>query len=343
MRLRVPAAISLVLVAVTSAAPLRAQGTPAPAPVAPAPAPRSPRPPRTDAAATASRDSARAVYDTLRRRSFVVRDSMQSMMAQAFAVRRVRIGVVVNTRPSDSDSIGALLDAVTPGGPAAAAGLQAGDIITKFAGTPLAVKLSAVPPGTKVPNPGFRLVELVAKLSPNDTVAVEYRRGKARKSARVVTAADPEGLTVVLGPDGNYGWSAMPGGEAYWVGGEGENQRALEMAMRRSEIARGAPRSPEPLFAPFMDGAMLDLELAPVNPQLGSYFGTTEGVLVVDVPDPAPLGLKAGDVVLSVDGRKVSSPGQLMRILGSYDADEPIGLDVMRQKKRVTLRGTLGG
>ncbi len=339
MRLRFATAASLVLVAVTSAAPLWAQGTPAP---------RAPsRSPRADsayaAAAAAARDSARANFDTLRRRTYFFRDSMQPMMAQAFGIRRVRIGVVVNTRPSDSDSIGALLDAVTPGGPAATAGLQAGDIVTKFGGTPLAVKISAVPPGTRVPNPGFRLVELVAKLQPNDTVTVEYRRGKARKSARVVTAAEPDNLTVVVRPDGNFGWRTMPDGEAYWVGGEGDNERALEMAMRRSEIARGSLRSPEPPFAPRMSGAMLDLELAPVNPQLGSYFGTTEGVLVVDVPDPAPLGLKAGDVVLSVDGRKVSSPGQLMRILGSYDSDEPIGLDVMRQKKRVALKGTLGG
>ena len=87
---------------------------------------------------------------------------------------------------------------------------------------------------------------------------------------------------------------------------------------------------------------MLDIELAPVNPQLGSYFGTTEGVLVVDVPDPAPLGLKAGDVVLGVDGRAVSSPRQLMRVLGSYEPGEPLQLEVMRQKKRVTLKGTLG-
>ena len=62
----------------------------------------------------------------------------------------------------------------------------------------------------------------------------------------------------------------------------------------------------------------------------------------MDVPDSAPLGLKAGDVVLNVDGRKVSSPGQLMRILASYDSDEPIGLEVMRQKKRITLKGTFG-
>lgn len=341
MRRRTPSLVSLWLLAITAAAPLAAQGTPAP---------RAPRAPRSDsayaaaaAAAAATRDSARASFDTLRRRSYFFRDSMQPMMAQAFAVRRVRIGVVVNTRPSDSDSIGALLDAVTPGGPAATAGLQAGDIITKFGGTPLAVKVSTVPPGTRMPNPGFRLVELVAKLQPNDTVAVEYRRGKARKSARVVTAAEPDNMTVVVGPEGSYGWRALPGGEEYWVGSDGVNERALEMAMRRSEIARGANRSGEPLFPKMMSDAMLDLELAPVNPQLGSYFGTTEGVLVVDVPDPAPLGLKAGDVVLSVDGRKVSSPGQLMRILGSYDADEPIGLDVMRQKKRVALKGTLGG
>ena len=342
MRRRFAAALSLFLLAAAWAAPLAAQGTPAPR--------ASSRATRSDsayaaaaAAAAANRDSARAVFDTLRRRSYFFRDSMQPMMAQAFATRRVRIGVVVNTRPSDSDSIGALLDAVTPGGPAATAGLQAGDIITTFGGTPLAVKVSTVPPGTRMPNPGFRLVELVAKLQPNDTVAVEYRRGKARKSVRVVTAAEADNMTVVVGPEGSYGWTAIPDGGTYWVGGDGENERALEMAMRRSEIARGAPRGLGPLLPRMMSDGMLDLELAPVNPQLGSYFGTTEGVLVVDVPDSAPLGLKAGDVVLNVDGRKVSSPGQLMRILASYDSDEPIGLEVMRQKKRVSLKGTLGG
>ena len=196
MRRRFAAARSLFLLAAAWAAPLAAQGTPAPR--------ASSRATRSDsayaaaaAAAAADRDSARAVFDTLRRRSYFFRDSMQPMMAQAFATRRVRIGVVVNTRPSDSDSIGALLDAVTPGGPAATAGLQAGDIITTFGGTPLAVKVSTVPPGTRMPNPGFRLVELVAKLQPNDTVAVEYP-GAARLAEvgrRVVTAAEADNMT----------------------------------------------------------------------------------------------------------------------------------------------------
>ncbi len=288
-------------------------------------------------------DSMRVRFDTFRTRAYFFRDSMQPMMAQAFATRRVRIGVVVNTQPSESDSIGALLDAVTPGGPAATAGLRAGDILTVFGPTPLVTPLSKVPPGTRVPSPGFKLIELVAKLPPNDTVPVEYRRGNKSMKTKVVTAAVPENLSVVVGPGGNYGFQAMPGGEAYWVGPESDqSQRALELALLRSEAVRGSRDNMEMTFSLSMGGALRDLELAPVNPQLGSYFGTTEGVLVVNVPDPSPLGLKAGDVVLAVDGREVSSPRQLMRVLASYEPGEALKLEVMRQKKRVTLKGTLG-
>ena len=319
--------------AALAAAPLMAQG-------APAPAPRSPKPPKSDSMVIVM-DSMRIRLDTMRTRGYYFRDSIQPMMAQAFALRRVRIGVVVRTRPSETDSLGAMIDAVTPGGPAAAAGLQAGDVITRFGSTPLAVSLAKVPAGTRVPSPGFRLVELVAKLPPNDTVAVEYRRGKSRMKTQVVTAADPENFTVVLDPEGGAGVPGMPGAE-YWVGGgEGMEQRALDLALRRSEMARGS-RGGATEYSFAMGVPLPDIELAPVNPQLGSYFGTTEGVLVVDVPDPAPLGLKAGDVVLGVDGRTVSSPRQLLRVLGSYEPGEPLQLEVMRQKKRVTLKGTLG-
>jgi len=65
-------------------------------------------------------------------------------------------------------------------------------------------------------------------------------------------------------------------------------------------------------------------------------------VLVVDVGDPAPLGLKAGDVVMSVDGRKPADPGHLMRILRSYGPEESARLEIMRQRKRMTLEGKLG-
>ncbi len=48
-------------------------------------------------------------------------------------------------------------------------------------------------------------------------------------------------------------------------------------------------------------------------------------------------GLQPGDVIVSVDGRKVDSPSQLVRILGSYDSGDTFKLQVMRQKKAETL------
>src|SRR5436309_1412721 len=97
---------------------------------------------------------------------------------------RGRIGVVVNPRPdSEADKLGAKLEGVTPGGPAAKAGLKVGDIITKFNGTTLA--------GLKAQDeeesgPGTKLVQLARKLEPGDTVQVEYRRGSDAKKATLV-------------------------------------------------------------------------------------------------------------------------------------------------------------
>src|SRR5215207_4945624 len=49
--------------------------------------------------------------------------------------RRARIGLKVNLRARATDSVGAYVDAVTPNGPAAKAGIQSGDIITKVDGS----------------------------------------------------------------------------------------------------------------------------------------------------------------------------------------------------------------
>lgn len=284
--------------------------------------------------------------DSLQQRMFLFQDSIEPAFVQAFAARRVRLGVIVNTRPRETDSIGAFLDGVTPNGPAAKAGLRGGDIIVRFNGTPLGVGTpSPAEPGRMRPrvlHPGMRLVEIVAQLGPNDTVPVEYRRGKDKKRTTVVTAAEPDNLAVITTPDGGYKIRVMPGGEEYFVG-RMPDARALELAIQRSEMARSmAPRPEAPMPRMTAWPLMLHLELAPLNPRLGSYFGTSEGVLVVDVGDPAPLGLKAGDVVLSVDGRKPADPGHLMRILRSYGPGEGAKLEIMRQRKRMTLEGKLG-
>jgi S1-C subfamily serine protease len=85
-----------------------------------------------------------------------------------------------------------------------------------------------------------------------------------------------------------------------------------------------------------------DLELAPLNPDLGRYFGATEGILVINVPKGSALGLKGGDVVLAVDGRKPASPSHLLRIMRSYERGESFKLDILRNGKRESVTGQVG-
>jgi S1-C subfamily serine protease len=84
------------------------------------------------------------------------------------------------------------------------------------------------------------------------------------------------------------------------------------------------------------------LELAPLNSDLGRYFGTGEGVLVISAPKDSALGLRGGDVVLRVDGREPSGPSHLMRILRSYDTGETFKMDIMRDRKRQTVTARIG-
>jgi S1-C subfamily serine protease len=93
----------------------------------------------------------------------------------------------------------------------------------------------------------------------------------------------------------------------------------------------------------FLLGSPLaDLELAPLNPDLGRYFGATEGILIISVPKDSDLGLKGGDVVLAVDGRKPASPSHLLRIMRSYERGEGFKLDILRNGKRESVTGRAG-
>ena len=222
-----------------------------------------------------------------------------------FNDNRGRIGVVVNTgADAETDRIGARIEAVTPGGPAEKAGLKAGDIITRFGETSLA---GVVAEDRDESGPGMKLIRLARALDPGDTVQVEYRRGSDTKKATLVA-------------------------------------EALGMSWERIEIPEGEllvepgirmPRLPGFSFS--FGEAWGDLDLVTLNPDLGEYFGAREGILVVRAPADTALPLKGGDVILSIGGRKPTSPSHAMRILRSYEEGETVTLDIIRKQKRMTL------
>jgi S1-C subfamily serine protease len=245
---------------------------------------------------------------------------------QVWAPRRGRLGVTVNMRARDTDSIGAYLVSVTPNGPASRAGLRSGDIIVRLDGKPVSSVGTAL--DATQPVPGIKLLELAAKLTPQDTVAVEFRRGAIRRTTQLITSDEPE-MSFRIGGD----W--MGGGVPDYDGPEPRFDQGSPIG----EHANGELRFVGPFRLP---PDLADLELAPVNPDLGRYFGVTDGVLVIDVPAESRLNLKAGDVVLTCDGRPLTSPAHLLRILQSYVSGEEIRLEVMRMKKRETIVGRIG-
>ena len=241
--------------------------------------------------------------------------------------RRARLGVIVNLQANENDSIGATLESVTPGGPAWKAGVRSGDVITRLDGQSLLGGDTKV--GEDQSLPGLRLVELAAKFEPNDTISVEYQRGDSRRTATLVTGNEP-----------------MPMGWSFSTGDPDDGVWTMPLPnIDRFRMPQGgrlrSERLPEGGFLFSFGGPLSNIELAPLNADLGSYFGTTEGVLVINVPKESTLGLKGGDVVLGVDGRKTSSPSGLLRILRSYDPGDTFKLEVMRNKSRQTINGTL--
>lgn len=217
-----------------------------------------------------------------------------------------RLGVLVNTEAApETDSVGAHLEAVTPGGPAAKAGLKAGDVITKFQGKALGGIPAEQEGGGS--GPGRKLVELARVLQPGDTVQIEFRRGGERKKATLV-AAD---VSV---------WSGM-------------GRLELPFGPDRVSLLPG----PEGAFSFCLGDAWCDMELVSLTPELGEYFGSRDGILVVKAPADSSLPLRSGDVILAIGGRKPTSVSHAMRILRSYEANEAVALDIMRKQKRITV------
>src|SRR5213594_566856 len=230
----------------------------------------------------------------------------------AFAyVNRGRIGVIVDMKANDAgDKVGARIEGITPGGPAEKAGLKAGDVITRFNGTALG---GAASEDDERSGPALKLIDLARKLDPGDTVQVEYRRGN-----------DARKVTLVAEDLGMGDHVEMPG-------------EMGDMTGRLDRLREMMPKQPEGAFEWSFGSGWGGIEMVKLNPDLGDYFGTREGVLVVRAPEDSTLALKGGDVIISIGGRKPASPEQAMRILRSYDEGESVTLDVLRKQKHVNL------
>ena len=218
-----------------------------------------------------------------------------------------QMGVYIRTeRHPATDSIGAELTSIVRDGPADEAGLEAGDIITRANGQELARV------GRRGESPRNKLVRIKNELEEGDTLHVGYRRGSETRTADIVVRRLDNAYTI---------------------------ERSFP------DISVNIPRltfqGAGPLIARFSSVGWLEVELITLDEDLGQYFGTSDGLLVVRAPDEESLDLKSGDVILNIDGREPTSQSHLARILRSYQPGETMRVEIMRMKQRQTVSVTV--
>lgn len=91
----------------------------------------------------------------------------------------------------------------------------------------------------------------------------------------------------------------------------------------------------------------LGVTYIPLNPQLAEQFGVeiAQGVLIqAVVPNSAGsrAGLKAGDVIVAIDGQKIDDRHPLAQILLQRSIGDTVTLEIVRGTETLTLEVTLG-
>ena len=233
-----------------------------------------------------------------------------------FIGRGAQIGVAVEElEGEDAKQMkgGVRVETVTPAGPADKAGVKAGDTITEFDGE----RVRSV----------LQFSRLVQETPAGRGVAVVVQRGGQR-------------MNMTITPE-RRSWS-----DDFGV-------RMLDVPRTWVSPAPAPPRPPAvrapelqdiPGLFRFSSGRRLGVTVEGLDDQLAAYFGVKEGALVKSVADDSAAqkaGIKAGDVIVSINGSKVSDASDVSRILNRVDDGGEFTAEIVRDKKTQTLKGKI--
>ena len=193
---------------------------------------------------------------------------------------------------------GVRVDGVTPGGPAADGGVETGDVIVSMDGAALTGD-----------SPAELLIAQMENVSAGDTVTLTVVRDGDEQDIEVVAGAS----SVVL-----------------------SRQNSRDRSFNLGELLRGGGEAAERLLV--FRRRWGDMELVELTPELGAYFGSDTGILVVRAPADETLeALRDGDVILEIGDRTPNGTEHALRILTSFEPGETLQLTIMREQRRQTL------
>jgi serine protease Do len=206
------------------------------------------------------------------------------------------------------DEKGVEVRCVDPDSPAAKAGFKEGDVVLEYNGQRV--------------EGGEQFIRLVRETPPGRTMPLLVWRNGANQT-----------VTASIG-------QRSPGALAFELDGEEFTVPAIPAmpplpAFRMPDIPRSFMtwRSPT-----------LGIESESLNPQLAEFFGVKEGVLVRSVMRDSSAdkaGFKAGDVIIKVDGEKVTTPKEISSLLQPARSKKALPVTVVRHQKEMVLNVVL--
>jgi len=215
-------------------------------------------------------------------------------------------GSGIGVRITDRSEGGVVIDDVSTDSPAAKAGLQRSDVIVEFDGERV--------------RSARQFGRLVQETPSGRTVKVAITRDGQRRDVQVT-------------PDERRG-DVMVSGDFV-----GDYMRDFGR-----DLGRLGDRLPPFDFnfnfdTPFMSNRRLGVTTEELTSQLADYFGAKDGVLVTAVADGSAAsraGLKAGDVITSINGSRVGSREDLLRGLRDASAED-VQIGIVRDKKESSV------
>lgn len=149
------------------------------------------------------------------------------------------------------------------------------------------------------------LTTWVLETKPGEEVRLEIIRDGKKKKPKVIIGKQPKSYSLLYGED----WDFTPGRQSFYFGGK-----------------RG----------------YLGVVLEGLSEQLGDYFGAKdgEGALITEVEEDSPAekaGLKAGDVIVKIDGEEIEDPGDVVEVVTDKEEGDKVKISVLRNKKKKTF------
>lgn len=244
--------------------------------------------------------------------------------------RGSQLGVVVSDVGVTQDA-GVKVDEVTDGSAAAKAGLKTGDVVVEFDGERV--------------RSARQFTRLVQETPEGRTVKVDIIRNGARQTLEATPdarsfswdlAADSDRIRreVERGMQGLREFRVDPQFNYRFDNRDGRESRRFEF--RTPDGGRAD------VFTLRSSRGRLGVTVQELSTELADYFGAKNGgALVSSVAKGSAAetaGLKAGDVITSVNGDRVSDGDDLIRELENVSGE--VSLGVVRDKKEITVKAS---